>query len=93
MTEKKPRGRQIHVEMPADEYDAFKALAKKQERTLQGLARKLIRDELERHTRAAEWNIDREYIAYKQPPYSAALVPHEIEEFWRLIGESNKEQS
>lgn len=47
MTEKKPRGRQIHVEMPADEYDAFKALAKEQDLSLQQLARRCIRAYME----------------------------------------------
>ncbi|WP_175809961.1 hypothetical protein [Burkholderia cenocepacia] len=40
MTEKKARGRQIHVEMPSDEYDLFKALAKEQDLSLQQLVRK-----------------------------------------------------
>ncbi|MCO8320803.1 hypothetical protein ABEG10_21590 [Burkholderia cenocepacia] len=47
MTKQKTRGRQIHIEIPADEYDAFKALAKEQERTLQGLARLAIRAYIE----------------------------------------------
>ncbi|WP_426356362.1 hypothetical protein ACP26O_18070 [Burkholderia sp. R-40] len=43
MTEKKSRGRQIHVEMPADEYDAFRALAKELDLSMQQLARRCIR--------------------------------------------------
>ncbi|AIO29807.1 hypothetical protein [Burkholderia cepacia] len=53
MTEKKPRGRQIHVEMPADEYDAFKALAKEQDLSLQQLARRCIRAYMDGMTAAA----------------------------------------
>ncbi|WP_261538618.1 hypothetical protein [Burkholderia multivorans] len=47
MTEKKTRGRQIHVEMPATAYDAFKALAKEQDLSLQQLARRCIRAYME----------------------------------------------
>ncbi|MCO1392813.1 MULTISPECIES: hypothetical protein [Burkholderia cepacia complex] len=43
MTEKKTRGRQIHVEMPADEYAAFKALATEQDLSMQQLARRCFR--------------------------------------------------
>ncbi|HGO6122537.1 TPA: hypothetical protein ACK3RK_000986 [Burkholderia cepacia] len=53
MTKQKTRGRQIHIEIPADEYDAFKALAKEQERTLQGLARLAIRAYMDGVTAAA----------------------------------------
>ncbi|WP_244097484.1 hypothetical protein [Burkholderia cenocepacia] len=47
MTEKKTRGRQIHVELPSNEYDAFKAFAKKQDLSLQQLARRCIRAYME----------------------------------------------
>ena len=46
MTEKKSRGRQIHVEIPAEEYDAFKALSKERDLSIQQLARRCIRREL-----------------------------------------------
>lgn len=63
MTEKKPRGRQIHVEMPADEYDAFKALAKEQDLSLQQLARRCIRAYMEHGD------------AYKDTHPNLSLVP------------------
>lgn len=47
MTEKKTRGRQIHVEMPSDEYDLLKALAKEQDLSLQQLVRRCIRAYME----------------------------------------------
>lgn len=56
MTEKKTRGRQIHVEMPADEYDAFKALATKQDLSMQQLARRCIRAYMEGVTAAKRVN-------------------------------------
>ncbi|WP_244136644.1 hypothetical protein [Burkholderia vietnamiensis] len=46
MTEKKTRGRQIHVELPSNEYDAFKALSKERDLSIQQLARRCIRREL-----------------------------------------------
>ncbi|WP_249173106.1 hypothetical protein [Burkholderia vietnamiensis] len=47
MTGTKTRGRQIHVEMPSDEYDLFKALAKEQDLSLQQLVRRCIRAHIE----------------------------------------------
>lgn len=47
MTEKKTRGRQIHIEIPTAEYDAFKALAREQDLSLQQLARRCIRAYME----------------------------------------------
>ena len=53
MTEKITRGRQIHVEIPAAEYDDFKALATAQDLSLQQLARRCFRAYMEGVTAAA----------------------------------------
>jgi hypothetical protein len=92
MTDKQFNGRLV-LNVGPDLHQWLYERAAAHDMTMNKYARKLIRDELERHARAADWNIDREYITYKQPPYSAPLVlPHVSEEFLRLIGESNKDQ-
>ncbi|ONY02287.1 phage repressor protein [Burkholderia cenocepacia] len=66
MTEKKARGRQIHVEMPSDEYDLFKALAKEQDLSLQQLVRRCIRAYIEQGS------------AYQDTHPNLKIVPEEI---------------
>ncbi|WP_232458237.1 hypothetical protein [Burkholderia ubonensis] len=71
MTEKKPRGRQIHVEIPADEYDAFKVLANGQDLSMQQLARRCIRAYME-HGNAYK-DTHPNLITYKPWPAAAEL--------------------
>ncbi|HGO6079920.1 TPA: hypothetical protein ACK3PA_004363 [Burkholderia cenocepacia] len=66
MTEKKTRGRQIHVEMPSDEYDLFKALATEQDLSMQQLVRRCIRAYMEQGS------------AYQDTHPNLKLVPEEI---------------
>lgn len=73
MTEKKPRGRQIHVEMPADEYDSFRALARKQDLSLQQLARRCIRAYMEHGDAYKDTNSN--LITYKPRPEPEASKP------------------
>ncbi|MCA8343908.1 hypothetical protein LGN44_20610 [Burkholderia cepacia] len=71
MKEKKPRGRQIHVEIPAAEYDAFKALANGQDLSMQQLARRCIRAYIE-HVDAYK-DTHPNLINYKPMPPAAEL--------------------
>ncbi|MCG0577138.1 hypothetical protein L6Q82_04205 [Burkholderia cenocepacia] len=65
MSEKKTRGRQIHVEMPADEYSALKALATELDLSMQQLARRVFRVHMAYLERA---------VAYKDTSDALKLV-------------------